>query len=116
MLLKKLDTQFVCSPDKHIIQHSHYYHHHYHYYYYYYYYYYYFKTGYGDQASLELRDLPAHPLALELKVCTTMPGLWDLFVVMIIFLALSGQSSLPTPSSNKPQRSWLSASDVGDHM
>lgn len=39
MLLKKLDTQFVCSPDKHIIQHSHYYHHHYYYYYYYYYYY-----------------------------------------------------------------------------
>lgn len=66
MLLKKLDTQFVCSPDKHIIQHSHYYyyHHYYHYYYYYYYYYYYFKTGYGDQASLELRTT-CPPLALE---------------------------------------------------
>lgn len=70
MLLKKLDTQFVCSPDKHIIQQSlllssslfHYYYH------YYYYYYYYFKTGYGDQASLELRNLPAQPSLLSARV------------------------------------------------
>lgn len=79
MLLKKLDTQFVRSPDKHIIQHSHYYyHHHYHYYYYYYYYYYYFKTGYGDQASLELRDLPAYPSLLSARVKSVHHYAWPL--------------------------------------
>lgn len=85
MSVKKLDTQFLHSSDKHIILQS-------------------FcflisrqaieariSLGYGGQASLGLRDLPARPSPLCAPLFLAF-GICSLF--MTVSLVLSGQSSL----------------------